>query len=94
MRNDYAGDWRVASRGMPLTALGSCNFDVIGQDRQVRFFHGNMLRDLLGMIGCGPALQDQAGGQENDTQVADAIAEAAYQHVFEPFLFGEQVCWE
>jgi hypothetical protein len=63
------------------------HFDVVGDDRQINEFHGGVLGQLFGMVGGGAALQDEAGGKQNDMQIADAIAQSAMQHVFEPFLF-------
>ncbi|MBI3821070.1 MAG: hypothetical protein HY289_00145 [Planctomycetes bacterium] len=57
--------------------------------RQIGEFHGGVLGDLLGMVGGGSALQDQAGRQHDDTEIADAIAKPAQQHAFQTFLFGE-----
>jgi len=69
--------------------VGSQHFDLIRENRQVSEFHGRMLGELFGVIGGGPALEDQAVRQTDHPEIANSIAEQALQHAFQPILFRE-----
>jgi hypothetical protein len=70
------------------------HFNFVGQDRHLGKLHGGMLGDLLGVKSRGTPLQDQAIGQDEDAQIAYAIAQPTEQHVFQAFLFGENAWFE
>ena len=68
----------------PVRDAGSNHLDLIGEDRQVRRFHDRVLGQLLGMIGRRAALQDQPVGVDEQTKIADAVAQAALNVQLQP----------
>jgi hypothetical protein len=53
----------------------SINFYLVGQHAPRRQAHDDMLGQLLGVVGGGPAAQDEAIGPSDDLQVTDAVAQ-------------------
>jgi hypothetical protein len=65
------------------------HFNIVGQDRQIRQFHGGVLGELFSMIGAGSALKDDAILPDDDAQVTNAAAEAALDLQFQMFCRSE-----
>src|SRR5690349_6165121 len=55
---------------------GSCDLDLVGPDRPVRYFHDGLLDNLLHVVGRRPAVKDQAAVVQVDLEGPNATTDA------------------